>query len=103
MTPMPEPKAARLYSQVRKRRCAICLGPVVLRHFDEADNEGNHWRVVCPRECQPGGHITVESAEYQQAKDLTDMEKVAANYPEFDARPKPAAEQIERDSEALWR
>jgi hypothetical protein len=84
-----------LSSQVRKRRCAICWGPVVLKCID------GDWVVVCPKGCQPGGHVSEDYVEYRRAQDALDAAKVAANYPEL-APAKPAPDEIKAKAAALW-
>jgi len=82
-----------LSSQVHRRRCATCWGPVVLKCV-----EGD-WVVVCPKGCQPGGHVSEDYVEWRRAKDAAEAAQVAANYPEL-AGLDP--EEIKKDAAALW-
>ncbi len=61
----------------KDRRCAVCWRPVVLKCIE------NEWQIVCPRGCQPGGHVSAGYVEWRERQDIIDAAKVAANYPEL--------------------
>jgi hypothetical protein len=83
-----------LSSQVRRRRCAICWGPVVLKYVE------GEWVVVCPKGCQPGGHVSEDYVEYRRQRDTMDYMIAAANYPEL--APKPDPEMLKAGRKALF-
>lgn len=68
-----------LFSQVQKRRCAQCWGPVVMRFNDATQS----FEIVCPRGCEPGGHVSESYVEQRLAEDDFDYMRVAANYPDW--------------------
>jgi hypothetical protein len=78
---------------VRRRRCAQCWGPVVLK----VDDEG--WEIVCPKGCEPGGHVSDDYVESRKLQDKIDAAKVLENYPELNpVTPDPRnAEQATQD------
>jgi len=82
-------------SFVATRRCAQCWQPVVLKWLD------GKYQIVCPRGCQPGGHVSEDYVNYRRAQDAIDACKVEANYPSL-VRDKPTPEQIKHDRDALW-
>jgi len=82
-----------LFSQVRKRRCAVCWGPVVLKYVED------DWIVVCPKGCQPSGHVSEEYVAWRRAKDAAEAAQVAANYPEL-AGLDP--DETTKNTAALW-
>jgi hypothetical protein len=85
-----------LFGQVRKRRCAICWGPVVQRWNGEA------LEIVCPRGCKPGGHVTEEYVDNQRANDMINSAKVAEAYPELIKREPITNEEHKANNDALW-
>jgi len=84
-----------LFSQVKKRRCAICWGPVVYRWV------GDDWHVVCPKGCEPGGHVSEEYVEVAQAHDAYMAAEVASNYPEL-VENQPSKEELSKNRQALF-
>jgi|GEM_PF-5692939 len=80
---------------VQSRCCAQCWGPVVLRCIED------EWRIVCPKGCQPGGHVSAGYVEYRLAQDAIDAAKVAANYPELNPY-KPTPGEREANRRALF-
>jgi len=58
---------------VHTRRCAQCWGPVV--------SVGDE--LVCPKGCEPGGHVDAGWVEGQIANDTYEYERVAQNYPDL--------------------
>jgi len=84
-----------LFSQVRKRRCATCWGPVVLKCVED------DWIVVCLKGCQPGGHVSEDYVAWRRTQDGIDAAKVAANYPEL-APAEPSPDEIKANAAALW-
>ena len=84
-----------LWSQVKKRRCAQCYSPMTMKKID------GEWEIICPNECQPGGHVSEAYVEIQQAKDSLDKGKVSQNYPELDPD-RMTDEEIENAKDALW-
>jgi hypothetical protein len=55
------------------------------------------WEIYCPKECEPGGHVSEENVEMRKKQDAMDAAKVAFNYPELDP-----TEPVEGESEALF-
>lgn len=84
-----------LWSQVKKRRCAQCYGPMTLKMID------GEWEIVCPNGCEPGGHVSESYVERTRNQDSIDKFKVSQNYPELDPN-KLTDEEIESGKEALW-
>jgi hypothetical protein len=84
-----------LHDHVKTRRCATCWGPVVLKWLDE------EWGIVCPRGCQPGGHISENYVISAIIRDTQDAGKVLANYPELNPH-KLSREQVEGAKRALF-
>ena len=84
-----------LWSQVKKRRCAQCHGPMTMKKIDE------DWVIVCPKGCEPGGHVSESFVDQQQKKDSIDAFKVGQNYPELDPN-KLTEEEIKNGKDALW-
>jgi hypothetical protein len=84
-----------LSSQVRRLRCAICWGPLVLKWI-----EGDRV-VVCPKGCQGDGHVSEDYVTWRRAKDAADAAQVAANYPEL-AGPSMTPDEIAKNTAALW-
>lgn len=82
-------------SSVSNRRCAQCWKPMVLRFID------GEWTVICPRGCQPGGHVSAGYVDHREHQDALDAERVAANYPELDEK-KSTPEELEAKKKALW-
>jgi hypothetical protein len=84
-----------LASAVKDRRCAQCLGPVVLKWID------NEYQIVCPNDCHPGGHVSAGYVEWRERQDIIDAAKVAANYPELNPH-RFTPEQREANRRALY-
>lgn len=82
------------YSQVRRRRCATCWGPVVLKYVE------GEWQVVCLKDCSPGGHVSEDYVDYRRQRDQLDFERAAANYPEL--APKADPELVKAGRKALF-
>ena len=82
-------KVRPLFSFLKKRRCAQCWGPVKDRLVDGS------WEIYCPKECEPGGHVSEEHVEMMKKRDDMDAAKVAFNYPEL-------SDPIEGESESLF-
>jgi hypothetical protein len=59
------------------------------------------WDIVCPKGCQPGGHVSEAYVEAVRAKDGLDRDQVVMNYPELNPDPM-SDEEIEAGKEALW-
>lgn len=68
-----------LFSQVQKRRCAQCWGRVVMQYNAEIGD----FEIVCPRGCEPGGHVSEDYVERRLAENEFDHMRVAANYPDW--------------------
>lgn len=83
-----------LFSQVRKRRCAQCYGRVYIRDNDEGEPE-----IYCPKNCEPGGHVSAGFVERQLAKDREDLRTVEANYPHLSDR---AERDVDSDIQELY-
>jgi hypothetical protein len=81
-------------SDVQDRRCAICWGPVVLKCIE------NEWQIVCPHDCQPGGHVSAGYVEWRERQDAIDAAKVQHNYPEL--APQTSTEEREANKRALF-
>lgn len=93
---MSEPENEKLnWSQVKKRRCAQCYGPMTMKHVDD------EWVIVCPKGCEPGGHVSESFVEQQRLKDSMDTFKVGQNYPELDPN-KLTEEELKAGRDALW-
>lgn len=84
-----------LASSVKDRRCAQCWNPVVLKVIE------GEWQIVCPRGCQPGGHVSAGYVEWREQQDIIDAAKVTANYPELNPH-KSTPEQREASKRALY-
>lgn len=91
-----------LSSQVEKYACAQCWGPVVLKHFDEPDETGDHWRAVCPKGCEPGGLVSAAWVERQRTNDQMNSERVRHEYPELDPLPERTPEEKSAARKALF-
>jgi len=81
--------------RIRLYCCAQCFGTLVEKFID-----GAH-RVVCAKDCLPGGWVTKAWAETQKAKDHAEAEEVKRNYPEFADEPLSANER-QRMTSALY-
>lgn len=81
-----------LFSFLKKRRCAQCWGPVQDRQLDDGS-----WEIYCPKECEPGGHVSEEYVEMTRKEDAMDAAKVAFNYPDLDP-----SDPVEGESESLF-
>jgi hypothetical protein len=81
-------------SDVKDRRCAQCWNPVVLKCVE------GQWQIVCPRGCQPGGHVSAAYVEWRRQQDAIDAAKVQHNYPEFVSKTSP--EEREANKRALF-
>lgn len=90
-----------LWSQVEKRRCAQCHGKMVMRHRKNEETGDTEWYIICPRGCEPGGHVSEKFVEASEAQDSIDAFKVKQNYPELDPH-KLTEEEVERGKNALW-
>ena len=85
-----------LFGKVKKRRCAICWGPVVQRWT------GERLEIACPRGCLPGGHVSEMFVERRRAEDMINAVKVEEAYPQLVERV-PMSDDEHRASEgALW-
>ena len=82
---------------VRDFVCAQCWKPLVEKFI-----EGEGWKVLCPRGCQPGGFVTRGYAERRYAKELEEFYEVADYYPDLDPRPKLGAEKRARIKAELY-
>lgn len=58
---------------LKDRRCAQCWGYMVMR-----DGE-----LICPKGCQPGGHVSIEYVDRMKAKEVLELSEVAEAYPEL--------------------
>jgi len=83
-----------LWSQVKKRRCAVCYRPVVLKMVM------GQWKVVCLRNCQPGGHVSEGWVDHRRMADMMEAAEVASNYPELVPEREPL--DIGRSKETLF-
>lgn len=81
---------------VRSRRCAQCYGAVVEKRIDD------EWQIVCPKGCEPGGHVSEAYVKARMAEDLLEAHQVIQNYPELAPEGEMSAEEIEAAAEALW-
>ena len=85
-----------LFGQVKKRRCAICWGPVVQRW------NGKKLEIVCPKGCEPGGHVSEEFVERKRSEDIINTTKVEEAYPQLVERIPMTDEEHEASEKALW-
>lgn len=86
-----------LFGKVKKRRCAICWGPVVQRWT------GKRLEIACPRGCMPGGHVSENFVERRRAEDMINAVKVEAAYPNLIERVPMTSDEINASASALWR
>jgi hypothetical protein len=92
---MPDAERAYPLGYIHTRRCAQCWGRVVEKHID------GRWRIVCLKDCQPGGHVSEDYVEYMLRKDASDYMEVAHNYPELAPRAM-SREESDKARDALW-
>ena len=85
-----------LFSQVEKRRCAQCWGKVVMKKIDD------EWIVICPKGCEPGGHVSEDYVQMMETKDAIEAGSVAENYPELAGKKQKTQEEIQDDIETLY-
>jgi hypothetical protein len=74
---------------------------MTLKPVRDEDGEVTDWDIVCPKECQPGGHVSEAYVERVRSEDGINTSKVTMNYPELDPNPM-TDEEIEAGKEALW-
>lgn len=60
---------------VRGHRCATCWGVLVEKNID------GKWVVACPKNCSPGGFVTVAFVDRRQSESRAEMYEVQRHYP----------------------
>lgn len=92
-----------LFGEVKSRRCAQCWGPMVLKAFPVEDGQAGEreWHLICPKGCQPGGHVSEWFVNDQREHDLGNYVRVVDAYPEL-GPPPLTPEELKAAKEALW-
>jgi hypothetical protein len=88
--------------RIDDRRCAQCWGVVVSRLVDEDQGPRSERKIVCLKDCQPGGHVSATYVELAKRQDHDNHLEVAKNYPELSGYVPPTEEEIEEMSNTLF-